>query len=308
MMIITLTLNPAVDKTVTLPVFRIGQVNRITDMRLDPGGKGINVSKVIHSLGGHSIAMGILGGATGEYIQSSLDHMGIEHDFITVPEATRVNMKIVDTKLGTNTDINEPGSPVDEKTLEALYQKLAGRVKSGDIVVLAGKTPPAVDEGIYAQWTHRLHRLGAKVYLDVDDKALRLGLEAKPDLIKPNEEEFSQLMGRKFHSIEETGRAAFELIERGIGQIVISLGARGVLFVTKDRFVYAKGLSVPVISTVGAGDATMAALALGNAKGYPPQETMKLALASGAASVMCAGTEALSKSTVEELVKQVELT
>ena len=99
-MIITVTLNPAVDKTVTLPMFTIGKVNRVTGMRMDPGGKGINVSKVIHGLGGRSVAMGILGGATGEYIKNCLDDMGIEHDFLYMPEPTRTNMKIVDPQLG----------------------------------------------------------------------------------------------------------------------------------------------------------------------------------------------------------------
>lgn len=306
-MIITVTLNPALDKTVTLPMFSVGRVNRIAQMRLDPGGKGINVSKVIQSLGGQSVAMGILGGEAGKYIKESLDAMGIENDFLFVAEPTRTNLKIIDPELHTNTDINEPGSPVDEQKAESVYARLEARVQSGDVVVLAGKAPPGIHDGIFAQWTERLHRLGAKVYLDADGPLLLQGVAAKPDLIKPNEEEFSHLMGRSLRSVDEIASAAQELLHRGIGQIVISLGANGALFVKQGRTIYAKGLKVPVQSTVGAGDATMAALVLGSARGDSWESTIRLAIAAGAASVMCAGTEAASLKTVVALMKQVEL-
>ena len=306
-MIITVTLNPAVDKTVTLPLFGVGKVNRIERMRMDPGGKGINVSKVIQSLGGESVAMGILGGAPGTYIRESLDGMGIEHDFLLVEEPTRTNIKIVDPELNTNTDINEPGCFISPQTLETVFKKVSRRVKPGDVVVLAGKTPPASDESIYGHWTQRLHDLGAVVYLDVDGPMLRLGVQALPDLIKPNHEEFSQLIGRDLRSFKEIARAAMALIELGTREIAISLGAEGVLFISRAHCVHAQGLKVPVRSTVGAGDATMAALAYGYAMGMPFEETAKLALASGAASVMCAGTEAASPDVVEELVSLVQL-
>lgn len=306
-MIITVTLNPAVDKTVTLPMFTIGKVNRVTGMRMDPGGKGINVSKVIHGFGGRSVAMGILGGATGEYIKNCLDDMGIEHDFLYVSEPTRTNMKIVDPQLGSNTDINEAGPFVSAQTLENVFMKVAARVCPGDIVVLAGKTPPGADESLYADWTRNLRGRGAKVYLDVDGPLLRLGVEALPDLIKPNDEEFAQLLGRELHSLLDIKQAALVLISRGISRIAVSLGARGVLFVSKDSCIHAQGLKVPVVSTVGAGDATMAALAYGYAQSLSYDATMKLALAAGAASVMCDGTQAVSLDTVQKLAQKVEL-
>lgn len=306
-MIITVTLNPAVDKTVTLPMFTIGKVNRVTGMRMDPGGKGINVSKVIHGFGGRSVAMGILGGATGEYIKNCLDDMGIEHDFLYVPEPTRTNMKIVDPQLGSNTDINEAGPFVSAQSLENVFIKVAARVCPGDIVVLAGKTPPGADESLYADWTRKLRGRGAKVYLDVDGPLLRLGVEALPDLIKPNDEEFAQLLGRELHSLLDIKQAALVLISRGISRIAVSLGARGVLFVSKDSCIHAQGFKVPVVSTVGAGDATMAALAYGYAQSLSYDATMRLALAAGAASVMCDGTQAVSLDTVQKLAQKVEL-
>jgi 1-phosphofructokinase len=189
-MIITVTLNPALDKTVVILRFAAGRLNRIGQARLNPGGKGINVSKVIAGLGGKTLAMGILGGQTGEYIKSCLNGMGIETDYIQSGEPTRTNLKIIDPVLLANTEINEPGAPADEGTLRELLRRLKARVTPRDTVVLAGKAPEGADSWIFAQWIIRLHALGAAVYLDADGELLRLGVQAIPDVVKPNEDEF----------------------------------------------------------------------------------------------------------------------
>ncbi len=305
--VITVTLNPALDKTVILPFFAVGKVNRIAKMRIDPGGKGINVSKAIQSLGGQSLAMGILGGEPGWYIKKALDEMGIENDFLLVSEPTRTNLKIIDPELHTNTDINEPGLPADKKNINCIFDRLKEKVLPGDIVVLAGKAPPGVEDSIFAQWIEQLHILGAKVYMDADGPLLFHGVTARPEMIKPNDEEFSRMMGRSFRSIDEIAAAAQELLCRGIEKVVVSLGEKGALFIRQGSAVYAKGLKVPVKSTVGAGDTTMAALVLGDARGDPWEKTIPFALAAGAASVMCEGTEAVSLEAVEALIEQVQL-
>jgi 1-phosphofructokinase len=300
-MIITVTLNPALDKTVVIPGFTAGRLNRITQPRLDPGGKGINVSKVIAGLGGKSLAMGILGGQTGEYIRTALDGMGIACDFVVSGEPTRTNLKIIDPVLLTNTDINEPGAPADADMLRELLRRLEARVSPGDTVVLAGKAPEGSDDRIFALWTVRLRERGAVVFLDADGELLRLGAQALPGAIKPNEEEFSHLTGRAFESIADIARAALNYTARGIGKVVVSLGAKGALFAMDSRVLFARGLEVPVRSTVGAGDAVMAALALGNERGEDWARTVRTAAAVGAAAVMTAGTEAVSLETVREL-------
>ncbi|MBR1607483.1 MAG: 1-phosphofructokinase, partial [Clostridia bacterium] len=147
-MIITVTLTPALDKTVVLPSFRVDQVNRIESLRLDPGGKGINVSKVLDALGTRSLATGILGGGTGRYIEKSLKDMGIACDFVWVEQETRTNLKVVDPVEHTNTDINEPGAPVSPQTLEAVFEKVKAAAGPGDIVVLAGKAPAGAGDGV----------------------------------------------------------------------------------------------------------------------------------------------------------------
>ena len=148
-MIYTVTLNPALDKTVEIPSFRIDAVNRITSVRTDPGGKGINVSKVIDKLGGSSIAMGILGGETGRTIQAALERMGLRTCFHFAEGETRTNMKIIDPVRHTNTDINEPGVTVSEAVLDGLLGELAGKIADGDIVVISGSLPAGALQETY---------------------------------------------------------------------------------------------------------------------------------------------------------------
>lgn len=142
-MIYTVTLNPALDKTVQIPSFRLGEVNRISAMRTDPGGKGINVSKVLRELGEPSVAAAILGGAAGRKIESALRALGIEGMYLFTGHETRTNLKIVDPTLHTNTDVNEPGAPADEAVLSKLLTQLTDRLRPGDLVVLSGKAPRA---------------------------------------------------------------------------------------------------------------------------------------------------------------------
>lgn len=304
-LIVTVTLNPALDKTVTLPMFQIGQVNRVEKMRLDPGGKGINVSKTIQALGGKSIAMGILGGAAGRYIKTCLNRAGIENDFVTVREPTRTNLKIIDPTLHTNTDINEPGAAVSGRAVNRVFESLSVKVAGGDTVVLAGKAPPGTDGRLYSEWTQRLRLRGVKVCLDADGPQLIYGAEALPEFIKPNEEEFCRLVGRKLESISEIAQAALEQNRRGIGQIMVSMGEKGALFVRGGRVKVAHGIRVPVKSTVGAGDAAVAALVLAGERGDNWLDTIRLAIAAGTAGVMCEGTETISPETVRELIPQV---
>ena len=306
-MIITVTLTPALDKTVILPGFRVDQVNRIQSLRLDPGGKGINVSKVLLSLGADSLATGILGGGTGRYIENSLREMGIASDFVWVKEETRTNLKVVDPQEHTNTDINEPGTPVAPEVIEAVYRKVEAAASPGDIVVMAGKAPSSAPDTVFADWITRLRSRSVQTYLDADAGLLIEGVKAKPTLIKPNDVELSRLTGREFHGVSEMVQAAGRLVQDGIGTVVVSLGSDGALFVTGDQALRGYGLRVPVQSTVGAGDSMMAAMAYGAAKGMGFRDTCALALAVSAAAVTTPGTQPTEKHVVDELLKQVQI-
>ena len=247
-MIYTVTLNPALDKTVEIPGMAIDTVNRITEMRTDPGGKGINVSKVIAKLGGDSRAVGILGGESGRTLEKLLENENFTTQFRFVEGQTRTNIKIIDRVGHTNTDINEPGLTVTDADLDALLNDLLAEVHAGDIVVLAG---------------------------------------------------------RKLETIEELTAEGQKLLERGIERVVISLGGRGALYLHKGSTIYAEGLKVPVGSTVGAGDSVVAALAYAESQDMSEEDAVRLSTATGAANVMCSGTQAAERSVIEELLPKV---
>ena len=228
-MIYTVTLNPALDKTVQIPSFRLGEVNRISAMRTDPGGKGINVSKVLRELGEPSVAAAILGGAAGQKIESALRALGIEGMYLFTGHETRTNLKIVDPTLHTNTDVNEPGAPADEAVLSKLLTQLTDRLRPGDLVVLSGKAPAGAPDTLYRDWILACRAAGAAVYLDAEGELLRQGVTAGPALIKPNQAELSGVMGWPLTTEDETIRAAQELLAQGVGCVAVTMGAGGAL-------------------------------------------------------------------------------
>ncbi len=305
-MIYTVTLNPALDKTVEIPSLTIDAVNRITSMRTDPGGKGINVSKVISKLGGKSVAAGILGGDTGRAILSALESMGLATCFHFVEGETRTNLKIIDPEAHTNTDINEPGVTVSEEILGELLAELLEKVTENDSVVISGSMPKGSPQDTYYTWTKAFREKGAKVILDADGELLKAGLKASPYLIKPNNHELSALAGKTLETPKELEAFARSLMKTyGIQKTVVSMGGAGLLYVTEDETIYAEGLKVPVGSTVGAGDSVVAALAVAEETGMRLEETVCLSTATGAANVMCSGTQAAEYEVIEKLIPKV---
>ena len=304
-MIYTVTLNPALDKTVQVPQMCVDAVNRITQMRTDPGGKGINVSKVIAKLGGQSTVLALLGGSTGRKIADALEEMGLTCRMTFIPGETRTNLKVVDPILHTNTDINEPGIEVTEEILDAMLAELVGMLKPEDIVAISGSLPKGAPKNTYCHWVSECKQAGAKVFLDVDGALLAEGLKASPYLVKPNNEELSRLMGKPLETTEELAEAAKALRAQGVEKVVVSMGGKGALYVTRDMVIQAEGLKVPVGSTVGAGDSVVAALALAEERGLPMEETVRLSTATGAANVMCSGSQAAEREVIESLIGNV---
>ena len=305
-MIYTVTLNPALDKTVEIQDFAVDSVNQVTAMRTDPGGKGINVSKVIQKLGRKSVAAGILGGDTGNAILSALEAMGLETSFRFVEGETRTNLKIVDPAEHTNTDINEPGITLSEEILDSYLKELLEKLVPGDIMVLSGSLPMGSPKDTYYTWVKACKEAGAKVILDADGELFAAGIKASPYLIKPNDHELSGFMGRTLSTPAELAKAARQMMESyGIEKIVVSMGGAGALFVTKEDTIYAEGLKVPVGSTVGAGDSVVAALAVAEEAGMSLEDTVRLATATGAANVMCSGTQAAEYDVIQGLIPKV---
>lgn len=305
-MIITITLNPAVDKTVEIPDFEAGTVNRVSSVRLDAGGKGINVSKVIMSLGGKSCASGVLGGTTGNFIKESLNRMGIENKFLTIQGETRTNLKVVDSKRKTNTDINEPGPNLSPNDIEKLEEIIFSRIQRDTAVVFSGSVPANVDKGIYSKWIKAAKLAGAKTILDADGELLKLGMEAGPFMVKPNIHELERFFGQEIVGIEEAERRARSLINTyGIEFVAVSLGSRGAIFLNRQKSLFIPGLDVEVKSTVGAGDSMVAALTYSIDMGFDFEKAARLAVASATANVMTSGTQPADIEVIRNLEKKV---
>ncbi|MCX7903161.1 MAG: 1-phosphofructokinase [Caloramator sp.] len=305
-MIYTVTLNPAFDMTVYLDELIKGDVNRSIKSIIDIGGKGINVSKVIKSLGGESISLGFLGVENRHNFTNYLDRLEIKHDFICVEGETRTNIKLVENKLGIFTDINQKGFGVSKKDIEKLFEKIKYFARQGDIFVLSGSLPEGVNNDIYFELITFLKNVGAVTVLDADGEALKNGLLAKPDIVKPNINELKMIFDFKddLNSIVSVGK---ELIRQGIKKAVISMGDKGAFYVTRDKIFYAYPQKVEVKSTVGAGDAMVAAIAFGKSKNMEDEDIFRLAVSSATASIIEEGTKSPKLENINELMKKIKI-
>ena len=306
-MIYTVTLNPALDKTVTVPGLTVDEVNRIVEVREDPGGKGINVSKVIAKLGGKSCALALLGGTVGEKIKGMLERDGIDVWAFEVQGETRTNLKVVDPKLDTHTDINEPGPEITIATLDDMLEALVASISRGDIVVLSGSLPKSAPVATYAAWTRACAKAGAKVFLDADGSALSHGLGARPYLAKPNDAELSRLCGHELNDVDDIAEEALRIVNGGVGRVVVSMGGAGAVIADENHVLLAHSPKVPVGSTVGAGDSVVAALAYAEEQGMGLADAARLAMATGAANVMQSGTQAAERAQVDALLDRVSI-
>lgn len=306
-MIITVCLNPAVDKMVTVDCFVPGGINRVVSVRRDPGGKGINVAKMVRRLGGDTLALGIVGGENGAYIRNQLSKMGIPHDFIYREESTRTNYKIMDSRLRNTTELNEPGYPITEEQLEKVWESITAHVRPGDTVVLAGTNPPGVADGTLAVWIEKLNAMQAVTVLDTSGAPLKLGLAAKPRIIKPNLAELSEIFGEQIHYLRDAIAAARQVVQSGVERVIVSMGGDGAIFVTQDGVLRGHGVRVPVMSTVGCGDVMLASLLYDLEQGCDWEETARRAIATGTANATCRGTEPPSAEQIEAFIDQVKI-
>ncbi len=303
-MIITVTLNPAIDKTATVDGFKVNEINRIYDIVHDSGGKGINVSKTILSLGGNSIATGFIGGYFGMMVERDLVDLGITVNFVHIDAETRTNTKILDINGGV-TEFNEPGPSVTEFEIKRLTDKLVNMANEDSIIVLSGSLPSGVEPAIYRDLIYALHKKGAKVYTDCDGDAFKFALEATPDLLKPNKSEVLNYFGKADATEEELIDMGKYFINKGISYVIISCGAEGAYFFTKDKIYKSPAVEVEVRSTVGAGDTMMAVFAYYSERGYSFEDAIKMSVAASAASITTKGTRPAPIEVVNDLLKYV---
>jgi 1-phosphofructokinase len=306
-MIATVTLNPAIDKSVTVRGFEIGKTNRGEVDRVDAGGKGINVAKALKRWGSAVCALGLVAGSNGRFILDALGAEGNPADFINVPGETRVNLKIHDPEKGTETELNEPGFRVTTEHLEDLRRKIEAHAPQCEVVVFSGSLPPDAPPAIFADLMRFAKARGAKCFLDAAGPALKLGLEARPYLVKPNRAEVEDLLKSSLRTRRALVEAARELISMGSEQVLISLGAEGAVGVAGKEALFAPPPSVQVRSTMGAGDTMVAAMAYAAVEGLPFRQAFRMAVAASAATVAMEGSKVADLAAVQELIPQVRL-
>lgn len=306
MIITTVTLNPSLDRTIHVTGFRTGALNRVTEIRLDPGGKGINVSKVCKVLGRQTVALGFLGGAAGERLTGLLGDEQIPADFVSIGGETRTNLKIIDPGTHEETEVNEPGPNVTAEETEQLLDRVRAWLPRTKVLVLSGSVPPGTPEDIYARIILEA-RDQVQIILDAPGAALRTGIAARPYLVKPNLDEAQWLLGRSIESVDDAAVGAREIRKMGAEVAVISLGPQGAVLASRDSCFWIKAPAVPVESTVGAGDAMVAALAVSMIDGLNIREAGILAGAAAAASVLEPGTGVPSRENILRLTDRVQI-
>ncbi|MBE5979377.1 MAG: 1-phosphofructokinase [Paenibacillaceae bacterium] len=306
-MIVTVTMNPAIDKTVDIGKFERGDLNRIKRVEIDAGGKGINVSKTIRELGGESIATGFVGGTSGTIIRQVLTDLGLSTDFVDVKGETRTNLKVVE-ETGEVTELNEPGPEVSKEQLNDLLNRLEGYANPDTLFVLAGSIPAGIPTDIYRKITEQVHQKGAKVLLDADGVLFSESLKGKPDMLKPNRSELERYYQMDYRASEqELVLMGEKLLDQGASMAAISLGQMGAIFLTKGKRYRCPGLKVKAHSTVGAGDALVAAMAYSWNEKLPLETCIRLCMGASAGAVTSIGTKPPKRSLVDELVERVEL-
>lgn len=285
-MIVTVTLNPSIDRTLTVPALIRGEVIRAESTMADPGGKGVNVTRFLTAHGTDSVAVLPAGGATGNALLGLLDDAGIPYRAIPISGPTRQNIAVVEPD-GTTTKLNEPGPTLTPAELEALVAAVADLAIAGGWVVLAGSLPAGQSTDVVPHIAEVARARGSRFALDISGQALADGLAVRPDLIKPNEEELGEVLGRELATVAEVLAGCDEARARGAGAVICSLGPEGAVLVDDDGRWQATGPRVPVLSTVGAGDSLLSGYLHAGSTG---PEALREGLAWATAAVQTPGT------------------
>ncbi|MBP2649256.1 MAG: fructose-phosphate kinase [Firmicutes bacterium] len=305
--VVTVTLNPALDKTVVIDKFEVGGLNRVKNMRIDPGGKGINVARVLTGLGVAVQATGIIAGSQGQLLKQYLAAEKISESFVTIPGQTRTNLKVVDANSKVTTEINEAGFLVGKVELEKFKEHLEQLLDNVCYLVLSGSLPPQAENSIYSELIGIAKGKGVHTVLDADDAALRLGITARPLAIKPNIHELEKLVGRSLTDDNAVLCAVREIIDQGVEIVIVSMGAEGALVVNKDEAYRVRVSSMIAESTVGAGDSMVAVLVYALLNKFSLSETARWVTAAGSATAAKPGTEVCNLSEIKQFLANVQV-
>ena len=303
-MILTVSCNPAIDKTYNTSNVMIGQINRMRDLVSIPGGKAVNVTKVLRQFDAHVTATGFVGGYTGEFIEEELRNMGVNTSFTNIRGLTRSNMNIIGDD-GYVTEILEPGPKILSFEREDFMDRFRELVKISEYVVLSGSLTEGLPEDFYAKLIKICNEHGAKAFLDASGEPLKRGIEAVPYCIKPNRRELEYAVGKKLSTEAEIIQAAYEYIKAGVVKVVVSMGDKGLLQITKTKVIKAVPPRIKKVNTVGCGDCVVAAMILGMIQGLNDEDTMKFAAGVSAANATTLESGMIPQDTMEKLIQDV---
>ena len=302
-MIYTVTLNPSIDYVIKVDKLTTGKINRVNEEHVYPGGKGINVTRILKNLDNDNIALGFVSGFTGDYIINSLQELNLKSDFIKVKEGfTRINVKV---KSEEETEINGQGPKISEEELNQFY-KVIDKLVDGDILILSGSIPSCLDERLYENIMQRVEDRDIKVIVDATKNLLLNVLKYKPFLIKPNNHELAEMFNVELNSTDDVVFYARKLKEMGAQNVLISMGKDGALLVTENDEVFASSVAKgEVVNSVGAGDSMVAGFVAGYLKSNSYEEALRLGAASGGATAF--SSELATREFIDKLVQEIEI-
>ncbi len=314
-MIITVTLNTAIDKTLSVPNFRLGRRHRTVEQTTMPGGKGVNVARVLKTLGAPVIATGMAGGATGTRIVDQLTQLSVLSDFVRLREESRTNTAVIDPTTGEQTEINERGPKVSQQEAELFVDKLLYLAKGASMCVFAGSLPRDVDIEIYARLIRELRRLGVKTVVDTDGDPLRRAVRAEPDVVSPNVLEAEEVVGHEFNDDEDRVIAVREMVGLGAREAIMTMPDGCFAHMLPDEpggdarlyRVHVPAGTVEPRATVGSGDAFLAGFVAARYNGRPTSECLAYGVACGAESTQHLGAGLIDPDRVERLLGEIEV-
>ncbi|MFC1822835.1 1-phosphofructokinase [Thermodesulfobacteriota bacterium] len=306
-MIYTVTLNPALDRSIVVENLIEDDTNRIVRETFYAAGKGIDVSRVVRELGGHSVALGLVGGYDGLHLEGLLINAGVTTDFTKISQETRTNLILKEQATGRQFNISASGPEISASEIGQFYQRFQ-QIPAMDYLVMSGSLPRGVTPNLYGQLIMAGRKKRAFIFLDSDGAALKESIDFLPSGIKPNIHELSRLVGRTLEGEADIIEACEEIHARGVFHVLVSMGRDGMILSTKEHKIKAVAPPVTVESTVGAGDSTVGGFILAHFHGKEPAECIRYACAAGTAAAQTPGTELCHRDEVERLLPLIDIT
>ncbi|MGX8706504.1 MAG: 1-phosphofructokinase family hexose kinase [bacterium] len=306
-MITSISLNPSIDRTLTVEGFTPGSLNRVLAASDVAAGKGINVALTVSALGLDAECIGFMYRDSGSLFERRLMVNSTAYDFIWFDGEARTNIKVFDRAAGVVTELNESGRVVDAEALRAMTDLVCRHAENSDFLVLSGSLPPGCPDDYYRNLIEAVDGLGCRCVLDADGETLRQGLLARPFMVKPNRRELEGMAGRKLDTLDDVRAAAQQLIDRGVEVVAVSLGSDGAMILREDEALYAPRINIEVKSTVGAGDAMVAGLLAGFMAENDLEETFRMGIASATARCATDGYRIVEKPVWRALLEMVNI-